>query len=249
MENTNFAGKDGFIWWVGAIEDRADPLGIGRCQVRIFGWHTSNKLKLPKDDLPWAHPMYPLNSSRIFSAPQVGEWVVGFFLDGESAQQPVMMGILPGIKVTEFDDKISKIVIVGDSIAAGLSTYFPKAIVDAVVGRSTGAILSAVNKNKALHNADLAIVSSGTNDYPLPAGINSNPQATIANIAKTKTILNAKQYLFVLPFNRSAAADVTTAIGGAASIDLFEVSTTTDKLHPISYSAVAKVIKSKTGLT
>ena len=100
MENTNFVGKDGFIWWVGAIENRADPLGIGRCQVRIFGWHSSNKLKVPKDDLPWAHPMYPLNSSRTFSAPQVGEWVVGFFLDGESAQQPVMMGIIPGMKVT-----------------------------------------------------------------------------------------------------------------------------------------------------
>jgi len=101
MDNTNFVGKEGFIWWVGAIENRADPLGIGRCQVRIFGWHTSNKLKLPKDDLPWAHPMYPLNSSRTFSAPQLNEWVVGFFLDGENAQQPVMMGILPGMKKDE----------------------------------------------------------------------------------------------------------------------------------------------------
>ena len=99
MENTNFTGKDGFVWWVGEIENRADPLGIGRCQVRIFGWHNTNKLKVPKEDLPWAHPMYPLNSTRMFSAPQVGEWVVGFFLDGENAQQPVMMGMLPGMKV------------------------------------------------------------------------------------------------------------------------------------------------------
>ena len=99
MENTNFAGKDGFIWWVGAIENRADPLAMGRCQVRIFGWHSTNKLKVPTDDLPWAHPMYSLNSTRMFSAPQLGEWVVGFFLDGENAQQPVMMGMIPGIKV------------------------------------------------------------------------------------------------------------------------------------------------------
>jgi hypothetical protein len=28
----------------------------------------------------------------------LGDWIVGFFLDGENAQQPVMMGVLPGIK-------------------------------------------------------------------------------------------------------------------------------------------------------
>jgi hypothetical protein len=35
----------------------------------------------------------------MFSAPQLDEWVVGFFLDGENGQQPVMMGMLPGMKV------------------------------------------------------------------------------------------------------------------------------------------------------
>ena len=99
MNNTNFAGKDGFIWWVGELENRADPLAMGRCQVRIFGWHTTNKSKLPTENLPWAHPMYPINASKMFSAPQYGDWIVGFFLDGENAQQPVMMGILPGLKM------------------------------------------------------------------------------------------------------------------------------------------------------
>jgi hypothetical protein len=193
MNTENFAGKNGFIWWVGELENRVDPLAIGRCQVRIFGWHSINKQLVPTEDLPWAHPMYPLNNSKSFAAPRVGDWIVGFFLDGENAQQPVMMGILPGMKVTEFDDKISKIVVVGDSIAVGLSTSFPKALVDAVVGRSTGTILSAVIANKALQNADLAIVSSGTNDYPLAnKGINPNPQATIANIQKTKNTSTSK---------------------------------------------------------
>ena len=35
----NFLGKDGFVWWKGVIENRDDPLHLGRCQVRIFGWH------------------------------------------------------------------------------------------------------------------------------------------------------------------------------------------------------------------
>ena len=97
-ETVNFAGKDGFIWWVGVLENRVDPLGIGRCQVRIFGWHSTLKNEVPTTDLPWAHPMIPLNSSKFFSAPQKDDWVLGFFLDGVNAQQPVMLGILPGMK-------------------------------------------------------------------------------------------------------------------------------------------------------
>ena len=53
----NFAGLNGFVWWVGEVVNNADPLGIGRCQVRIFGWHTDNTSQLPSDDLPWAMPM------------------------------------------------------------------------------------------------------------------------------------------------------------------------------------------------
>ena len=91
-------GKDGFYWWTGVIEARNDPLGLGRCQVRIFGWHSDNKNELPTKDLPWAHPIYPINAPNTFSKPRLGDWVVGFFMDGEAAQFPVMMGVLPGIQ-------------------------------------------------------------------------------------------------------------------------------------------------------
>ena len=93
----NFIGQDSFVWWVGVIEYRADPLAMGRCKVRIFGWHTDNKLELPTDNLPWALPMYPINNSKTFEAPRIGDWIVGFFMDGDSAQAPVMMCVLPGI--------------------------------------------------------------------------------------------------------------------------------------------------------
>ena len=94
----NFIGLDKFVWWVGVIEGRNDELGIGRCQVRIFGWHTEDKIALPTEDLPWATPMLPINAPNTFSKPRMGDWIVGFFMDGESAQFPIMMGILPGIK-------------------------------------------------------------------------------------------------------------------------------------------------------
>lgn len=98
-ENT-FLGKNGFVWWVGVIEDRMDPLAMGRCRVRIFGWHTDNKSQLPTNELPWATPIFPMNSSHTWSSPLVGDWIVGFFMDGENAQFPIMMGVLPYIKDT-----------------------------------------------------------------------------------------------------------------------------------------------------
>lgn len=93
----NFAGLNGFIWWVGVVENRSDPLGIGRCQVRIFGWHTDNKALIPTTGLPWAHPMNSINTAKQFQPLELGDFVVGFFMDGESGQFPIMMGVLPGL--------------------------------------------------------------------------------------------------------------------------------------------------------
>ena len=39
----------------------------------------------------------------------LGEWIVGFFMDGESGQAPVMMGVLPGIE-TEPDQTTQEII-------------------------------------------------------------------------------------------------------------------------------------------
>ena len=95
----NFIGKDGFNWWVGVVENRTgDPLKLGRCQVRIFGHHTENKILLPTEDLPWALPSLPTNNSQNFSVPKEGDYITGFFADGESSQNPIMTGVLPGLK-------------------------------------------------------------------------------------------------------------------------------------------------------
>ena len=97
VNNHNFAGLNGFVWWMGEIVNRFDDLGLGRCQVRIFGWYGDD---IPVEDLPWAFPMNPINNTRHFEAPSLGEWVVGFFMDGDSGQTPIMMGVIPGIKQT-----------------------------------------------------------------------------------------------------------------------------------------------------
>jgi hypothetical protein len=96
MNLDNYQG--GSSWWVAVIEDRIDPLGLGRCRIRIFGHHSQETSVLPTTDLPWAYPVYPLNNSTTFSAPKLGEWVLGFFLDGKSAQTPVIIGVIPGLR-------------------------------------------------------------------------------------------------------------------------------------------------------
>ena len=95
MQEKNWAGLDGFVWWLGVCENRKDPLGIGRCQVRIFGWHTDSLSDIPKADLPWASPAHSLNDNS-FAAPKESEIIFGFFADGRSAQVPIMLGKIPG---------------------------------------------------------------------------------------------------------------------------------------------------------
>jgi len=95
-KDKDFAGKNGFIWWTGIVENRNDPLKLGQCQVRCVGWDADNKMHLPTKDLPWAKPLLPVNGTEVY-APKEGDMVIGFFIDGESAQERVMMGILPNI--------------------------------------------------------------------------------------------------------------------------------------------------------
>jgi phage baseplate assembly protein gpV len=95
----NFAGLNGCIWWMGVIENRIDPLKLGRCQVRIFGWHTDNKQLIPSEDLPWVAPIISGNSAQTHKTPKEGEYVVGLFMDSDSGQFPFYFGVLPGIPV------------------------------------------------------------------------------------------------------------------------------------------------------
>ncbi len=103
MSSNYFKGKDGFVWWNGVVEDRKDPLFLGRCRVRILGWHTADKSELPTENLPWAFPIMPITSASQSGAgeapvgPVEGTWVMGFYRDGELAQEPVMMGTMHGI--------------------------------------------------------------------------------------------------------------------------------------------------------
>ena len=100
---SEFMGKNGFQWFVGVVEDRQDPKTLGRLRVRCLGYHTEDLIKLPTSDLPWSHVMNPITSATVSGIGQTplgaveGTWVVGFFQDGGDAQQPIIIGTLPGV--------------------------------------------------------------------------------------------------------------------------------------------------------
>jgi len=104
----NFVGKDGFYWWVGEVEDNEDPMALGRVKCRVLGYYTNVRGgttgDLPTKHLPWAtvlqHTSQPGNDKQGESSGQLqpGAIVMGFFMDGDSAQMPIVIGVLRTIK-------------------------------------------------------------------------------------------------------------------------------------------------------
>ena len=111
----HFLGRDGFIWWIGQIVDETQwagnlggaptettekQKGFGfRYKVRIMGYHTASPTDLKDEELPWASVMFPVTagvSGGGISTPNLhqGDFVQGYFMDGEDAQQPVIMGVI-----------------------------------------------------------------------------------------------------------------------------------------------------------
>ena len=105
---SDFMGRDGFVWFVGVVEDRDDPERLGRVRVRCLGYHTENKTLIETEDLPWANVMGPTDTPSMnglgHTPPFIveGSWVLGVFRD-EEFQQPIVLGTLPGFNTEERD--------------------------------------------------------------------------------------------------------------------------------------------------
>ena len=106
MQPNYFIGQDGFTWFIGVCEDRDDPKALGRIRVRAFGYHSDDLTKLPSQDLPWAQVVLPPTSAP-GSTPNItpGQWVFGFFRDPDFLQQPMVLGVLPGVSNTGADSR------------------------------------------------------------------------------------------------------------------------------------------------
>tara|TARA_Y100000289_G_scaffold29708_1_gene29439 strand:+ start:3750 stop:4754 length:1005 start_codon:yes stop_codon:yes gene_type:complete len=89
-------------YYYGIVEDRQDPLKVGRVRVRVHGIHTETKTDLSTPDLPWAQVMLPTTSAGLsgFGAQHglvEGSTVIVFFKDEKTFQLPVVIGSTAGI--------------------------------------------------------------------------------------------------------------------------------------------------------
>lgn len=100
---TQRLGEEGFVWFIGVVEDRNDPNRLGRLKVRIFNINSPKQTKTSTEELPWATVMSPITGgvyNKIGTAPvgmQVGTTVIGFFMDGNDNNHPIIMGAIAGI--------------------------------------------------------------------------------------------------------------------------------------------------------
>lgn len=106
------------IFYTGIVENRKDPLALGRVQVRVFGVHSESLEDVPTSSLPWAICLMPATSASLSGIGNSGiGYIEGtlvslYFQDGESKQQPIILGSAHAIplgqspfsKTTEEDD-------------------------------------------------------------------------------------------------------------------------------------------------
>lgn len=79
------------LFFMGVVENNVDRRLEGRVQVRAFGIHGTVD-DIPTEQLPWASLI--VNDVN-FVVPPINAWVMGMFIDGREAQQPMIMGIVP----------------------------------------------------------------------------------------------------------------------------------------------------------
>lgn len=184
--------------YTGVVENRKDPLKLGRCQVRIVGLHTEQKTVLPTADLPWSFPMQPVTSAAMNGighapvGPVEGTWVIIFFRDADE-QQPIMMGTIGGIpqvdskKIDEFTDFVE---------------LFPSSI--AQTGTKRGDIAQNVvldGSGNPIAVGSGGFLTTGNNDTPAQAANTAN-QASAA--AKVDTPIPGSP-----PYGKKAGSSVT----------------------------------------
>ena len=106
---SSFLGRDGYRWWLGQVPPGSVPSNDTwgeRVPVRILGYHTEDGAILPDDQLPLALISKPTTAgadNRQSSTIVGGEFVIGFFLDGDDAQQPVITGVIDKSVATNFE--------------------------------------------------------------------------------------------------------------------------------------------------
>tara|TARA_R110000796_G_scaffold1844_3_gene7502 strand:+ start:6859 stop:10014 length:3156 start_codon:yes stop_codon:yes gene_type:complete len=170
--------------YYGVVENRQDPLRLGRCQVRIVGLHTHDKNYLPSLDLPWALPVQPIGSAAMNGigftpvGPVEGTSVVIMFADDDK-QQPIILGTVGGVPnepgPIDNDD--------ASPITCKLSDIQLRTIVGPVTGTTltfVDNVTGDVNLTKCLA-ADMGVIGFGIPEGTKIVSILNGTRITISN--------------------------------------------------------------------
>jgi len=174
------------MFYTGVVENRIDPLQLGRCQVRIVGLHTHDKTQLPTEQLPWATPVQPVISAAMNGigltpiGPVEGTTVIILFADPDQ-QQPIILGTVGGIPTTpkNIEDDDSVLPIDGEPRTKDI-------VLRTIVGPVTGKQLTFYDPEEGKTNltrslkANMRIVGFGLSDDCYIVSIDSPSQITIS---------------------------------------------------------------------
>jgi hypothetical protein len=167
MLSKDFYGKNSFVWWTGIVENDEDPLMLGSVQVRIIGIHSNNTNLVPTESLPWAQVIQPANGSGTVSAPRPGDWVMGFFQDGDYAQIPVVMGVYNGIESSQSQTIYREVVVKRGANNVPQPSQFDRAVGEPTTSRMSRGVMKGT-----LTNTTNSLLSSACDvKGPIVAGI------------------------------------------------------------------------------
>lgn len=98
-------------FFYGIVEDRNDPLKIGRVRVRVHGLHTDDKSLIATPDLPWSQVLVPTTSAGLSGFGHghglvEGTSVFGMFRD-KDRQDFLVLGVSLGINQTGYKETIT----------------------------------------------------------------------------------------------------------------------------------------------
>ncbi|WLW36856.1 baseplate hub subunit tail lysozyme [Synechococcus phage S-8S29] len=187
----NFVGKDGFTWWIGEVEFNKDPMELGRVKVRVLGYYTNVRggttADLPTDYLPWAtvlqHTSQPGNDGQGESSGQLqpGAIVMGFFMDGENAQMPVVIGVMRVNKSAKTKDK-QTFAFTGEKMEPGIAPNPASLPIGEHNTMKEGSFKRAGEENNSVATPNMKTLSAGgagspnnIGNQPGIAGSSSNP--------------------------------------------------------------------------
>ncbi len=193
-------------FYTGVVEDRNDPLSVGRVRVRIYGLHTDDKSLIASSDLPWSDVLMPVTApalSGLGMSPHglvEGSTVMGFYRDEDDMQDFVVIGSLFGFPTEDYRIESSN---------DGKST---------TKGRSANFGFNDPRLPEKKENAGLGLGLTGENDVTYSGGV----EGTDSDSGKNWTLLGN---LDNAPLGRPTSLEVSTTntsiigIGGSDIVD------------------------------